>query len=393
LPVVTGRPIALLLLPRELEGFILREQAQDLLQAPGVLAVEPSRLPYGALARMPEGVREHLARTQARRLLKGLRKAAKRGRGGAALAGTAADDVAVGVVVIFHAVQEPLARELVRQAGGDCELWYGRWDRYEAAYDAGERLRATLAAMHERAATLSALTFVASVELERQEREDGREAVLVGLSAGDFPALDPSPLDAGSAEVAAFGPEVAGALADGEIVAFSLGHLGRRTDWALVRGMCERLPGLRLLFVGAWHDDEIPGDADYAWARASPQITWLGRRSDEEAATLLRAVDVGIVPFRVEPFNDAGLPYRILKYAKLGRRTVCPDLAGVRTWPEAVDVAADVDAFAAALSRYAGARSEPDLELRAWALAQTPWKVNRPLWERLRERGVDTGGR
>ena len=150
---------------------------------------------------------------------------------------------------------------------------------------------------------------------------------------------------------------------------------------------------MRLLFVGAWHDDEVPDDEDYAWCRASSQIVWLGRRTDEETAALLRVADVGIVPFRVEPFNDAGLPYRILKYAKLGRRSVCPNLAGVKTWANAVDVAGDADAFAAALDRYVGARERPDAELRSWALAQTPWAVNRPLWERLRERGVDTGGR
>ena len=48
------------------------------------------------------------------------------------------------------------------------------------------------------------------------------------------------------------------------------------------------------------------------------------RRTDEEAARLILCADVGIVPFKVEPFNDAGLPYRILKYARLGRRTVAP---------------------------------------------------------------------
>ena len=46
-------PIAVLLLPRELEQFILRDQAEDLLTAPGVVAVEPARVPYGAYLRLP----------------------------------------------------------------------------------------------------------------------------------------------------------------------------------------------------------------------------------------------------------------------------------------------------------------------------------------------------
>ena len=66
--------------------------------------------------------------------------------------------------------------------------------------------------------------------------------------------------------------------------------------------------------------------------------------------------------------EDAGLPYRILKYARLGRRTVAPPLAGVATWSEAVTTAADPDAWVAALRAAAGTRSDPDTELRAWAL-------------------------
>ncbi|MGH2841587.1 MAG: hypothetical protein ACRDKY_12265, partial [Solirubrobacteraceae bacterium] len=84
-------------------------------------------------------------------------------------------------------------------------------------------------------------------------------------------------------------------------------------------------------------------------------------------------------------------PYRILKYARLGRRTVSPELAGVTTWSRAATTAADADAFVAALREQAGARTRPDMELRAWALEQTAERVNAPLWERLRELGVAGG--
>ena len=96
------------------------------------------------------------------------------------------------------------------------------------------------------------------------------------------------------------------------------------------------------------------------------------------------------MPFKVEPFNDAALPYRILKYARVGRRTVAPDLAGLRTWSEAVTVAADAEAFAQALLDHAGARARPDEALREWALAQTARAQDEPLWQRLAQIGVDT---
>jgi len=343
------RPLCLLLLPRALEGFILRAQAEDLLRARAVVAVDPPTVPYGAVARLPQPLGETVARGQARRLLKGLRR---HGDWPAA-------------VVIFHPVQALLALALLELEPG-CELWYGRWDRYEHAYDAGPALRRRLEVLHELAANRSALTFVASDELARLEREAGREARLVGLAADDFPAPDPS----------------------GAVIAVSLGHLGRRTDWTLLRALGERMPELTLLLVGEWHDGESGDDEDERWCRAHPGFVWLGRRGDEEAARLILCADIGIVPFKVEPFNDAGLPYRILKYARLGRHTVTPELAGVRTWERAVVRAADADAFVAALRSFAGRRTAPDLELRAWALEQTAVAQNAPLWARLRELGI-----
>lgn len=349
MPPAELRPLCLLLLPRPLEGFILRDQAEDLLRAEGVVAVDPPRVPYGALARLPHQVADVLANGVAKRLIKALRKNGDRPK----------------VVVIFHPVQILLARAILLRVP-DCELWYGRWDRYEHAYDAGPHLRARLAEMHEASARLSALTFVASDELRRLEEAEGRPAELVPLSADAFPAPDPA----------------------AAVIAVSLGHLGWRTDWALLRAVAERMPELTLLLIGAWHDDEAKGDDDYAWCRAHPGFVWLGARSDEEAARLILCADVGIVPFKVEPFNDAGLPYRILKYARLGRRTVTPELAGVRTWQAAVTTAPDADAFAAALRAQAGTRARPHLELREWALAQTADVQNAPLWQRLRELGI-----
>src|SRR3954463_2639107 len=82
-------PIAVLLLPRALESFILRDQAEDLLTGPGVVAVEPARVPYGAYLRLPASVADGLAATQARRLrlrLPGVLRA----------------------VVMFHPLQYPL---------------------------------------------------------------------------------------------------------------------------------------------------------------------------------------------------------------------------------------------------------------------------------------------
>jgi hypothetical protein len=347
------RPTCVLLLPRPLERFILRDQAEDLLRARNVIAVDPARLPYGAYGRLPEMLGVGLATRQAKRLLRALRKGGVKPR----------------VVVVFHPLQYYLAAGIVSQVE-DCELWYGRWDRYEEAYDAGPALRERLRDLHERTVTRASLTFVASDKLAALEHVAGRQATLVPLAADSFPAPPPAPVT----------------------VAISLGHLGHRTDWKLLRAVAEEMRGeLVLLLVGERHDEEMADDEDFAACTKLPNLVWLGRQDDQAAARLIQAADVGIVPFEHSDFNDAALPYRILKYARLGRRTICPDLAGAHTWSRAVDFADDAPAFAAALREAAGARNAPDLGLREWALAQTAREQNAPLWDRLEALGIVEG--
>jgi len=376
-------PLCLLLLTRPLESFILHDQAVDLLRAPGVVAIEPPRVPYGALLRLPEPLADRVAAAQARRLTRGL---AAHGR--------------PKVVVMFHAVQYRLARALL--AGQpDGELWYSRWDRYEEAYDASPKQRAQLAELHVRAAERSAYTFAVSTELVRLEEEAGRTAHLVPSAADAFPALDLGPaadhardpnLVPSRTSRPPSGRDVRLGDEEGDgaaPVAISLGHLGWRTDWALLRGTVDALPALTLHLVGEWHEDESGDDPDFVALRTSPRVVWHGRLADPEAAALILDADVGLVPFTRTPFNDAGLPNRILKYARQGRRTVSPSLAGARTWERAVTFADGPAAFAEAIAAHAGARHAPDRELRDWALTQNARAQNAPLWERLETLEVD----
>jgi hypothetical protein len=332
---VERQPICVLLLPAPLERFILRDQAEDLLRADGVIAVDPPRMPYGAFARMPLGVGDAVAARQARRLVRTLRRRAGEPR----------------VVVIFHTLQYQLGRAVMSLCPG-CELCYWRWDRFERAYDATEKQRERLEILHEQAAERSSTIVTASEELARLEGIAGRRAITVPLAADSFPA-----------------PQ------GGDVVAISIGHLGWRTDWALLRAISERLGDrLVLLLVGEWHEEECRDDPDFAFCREAANLVWLGRLEDEATARLVLCA----------------LPYRVLKYARVGRRTVAPDLAGLRTWSEAVTVAADADAFAQALLDGAGARTRPDEALREWALAQTARAQDEPLWQRLAQIGIDT---
>jgi hypothetical protein len=276
------------------------------------------------------------------------------------------------VVVLFDPLQYPLARAILAAAGEPCELWYRRGERAEADPAAGATLRARAARLHERAAEHAALTFAASAELVRQEGLAGHRALLVPPAAEAFPAPDPQ------AEVG------------GPVVAVALGPFGRHTDWALLRGVADALGDrLVLLLVGERDDRAARGDDDHAAALEHPGLVWLGPRDDAGTARLLLAADVALAPLRRDPFTEASAPVAVLQAARLGRRTVTPDLAGARTWERAVVPAEGPAAVAQALAGFAGARARPDAELRAWALAQTARAHDEPLWERLAEAGID----
>ena len=96
-----GPSLLLLLLPTKLEEFELRERAEELLAAPGAVAVEPPRVSYGALSALPPAFAYGVARRQAKRMK---------------LPGTPA------AIAVFDSHQVPLAIALaVRHEGA--ELW------------------------------------------------------------------------------------------------------------------------------------------------------------------------------------------------------------------------------------------------------------------------------
>ena len=99
--------LALLLLPRELDGFELDDHARSLLSIPRVIALEPSRF------RTPRLLRDSAPLRQAARLR---------------LPG------ALRLVVLYHPAQYPLARSLC-SLHPEAELWYVRpeAERFRAA--------------------------------------------------------------------------------------------------------------------------------------------------------------------------------------------------------------------------------------------------------------------
>ena len=223
-------------------------------------------------------------------------------------------------------------------------------------------MKERLKALHELALERSALTFAVSDALADVDRAEGRDVLVIPSAHDSFPAPDPA----------------------AAVIAFSLGHLGRRTDWALLRALSERMPELVLLLIGEWHEDEsgarsrLPGLPRRAEPRlARPPLRRGGRAADAVRRRRDRPVRAQRVqrhePAAADPqVRAAGAPHGLPaagRAAHVGARGDCSP-----TRPEA---------WIEALRSQAGVRARPDLELREWALAQTARAPNQPLWERM----------
>jgi hypothetical protein len=128
-------PVCVLLLPVALEEFTLRAAVERLRRARGVVAVDPPRVSYASLARLPAPVVDALAASQGRRLVRSLRRRVGEPR----------------VVVVFAARQYALARGVLGLCAGS-ELWYwragaGEDDEHDRELDALAAERARLVAV------------------------------------------------------------------------------------------------------------------------------------------------------------------------------------------------------------------------------------------------------
>jgi hypothetical protein len=318
-----------------------------MLAAPRVHAAEPGRLPWGSLGRLPDWLARPLAGLGAR-----LMRFPGEPR----------------VFVVWHPWQYPLAHALLRRFP-EAELWFCVWDRFEAAYSElyhdSPRLGRRLAGRYEAMADEASLVAAISIKIAELEQEAGRNVALVPHGVESMPAPEPG----------------------GHVIAACLGYLTPRLDWKLLRTLGERMEDLTVLMIGPPSKD-CEEDPDYQACRALPAFVWLGERVGHEVSRLILCADVGIVPYKVEPYNDAAAPHRILKYAMLGRRSITPELRGVATYEPAVVRAGSAEEWERALRDQAGARTRPDEELRGWALQQTSHKLNAPLWERLAALGI-----
>ena len=207
-------------------------------------------------------------------------------------------------------------------------------------------------------ASTADVLIVSSSVLAEEWRRRGREPLLV--PNGCDPDL--------AAHVAAARPADDVGLS-APVVGF-LGTLSDRIDFDVLDAVADR--GHSLLLVGSRR--RTFSSARFERLLVRPNVRWVGARPFHELAPYLRAIDVGIVPYARNAYNDASFPLKILEYLAAGLPVVSTELPAVR-WlgTDLIDVASGPSEFATAVERAITALPTSDAARRRAFATEHGW--------------------
>jgi teichuronic acid biosynthesis glycosyltransferase TuaH len=142
-------------------------------------------------------------------------------------------------------------------------------------------------------------------------------------------------------------------------IAAFVGQLSTRIDFDLLRAIVRR--GVSLLLVGRARTDlELAAIGDLL---DHPRVQWIDDRPWAQMPAYLGAAAIGLVPYRLDEFNRASFPLKLLEYLAAGRHVVSTGLPIV-DWlaTEHITAADSPDAFADEVARRVAVENDPEVE-------------------------------
>jgi teichuronic acid biosynthesis glycosyltransferase TuaH len=269
-------------------------------------------------------------------------------------------------------------RKATCRLGGRVRAVLSSWPQYSVFGSSGEEVRvywaqddyvggAALLGLsarqldrHERRIAAAAdFVVAASPALAEAWRTRGHDVILIpyGADLDSYSQVDQAPVPA---DACLPGP-----------VAGVVGRINARTDLRLLEAIADR--GRSLLLVGPKDSTFEPRRFDVLLNR--PNVHWVGPKPFEALPGYLRAIDVGLVPYRDSAFNQGSFPLKTLEYLAAGRAVVATDLPATR-WlaTDLVAVASGPEAFADQVDRLlAQPRTQSVTALRRAFAARHSW--------------------
>jgi uncharacterized SAM-binding protein YcdF (DUF218 family)/glycosyltransferase involved in cell wall biosynthesis len=169
-------------------------------------------------------------------------------------------------------------------------------------------------------------------------------------------------------------------------VAGYVGGLHQWVDQDLVAAVAARLPDVSIALVG-------PEQTDVSLLRQIPNVFLLGLKPHDELPRYVKAFDVGLVPYRLTEYTANVYPTKLNEYLVMGIPVVATDLPEIRrfnaTHGEVVSIAADADAFAAAVRRSLLPSESADIARRIAVAESNSWQSRIAAMERLIEEALE----
>ncbi len=170
-----------------------------------------------------------------------------------------------------------------------------------------------------------------------------------------------------------------------------IGYVGGLHQWVdqpLLAAVADRLPDASFALVG-------PAQTDVSTLQSRPNVTLFGQRAHPDLPRYVKAFDVGIVPYLLTDYTANVYPTKLNEYLSMGIPVVATDLPEIRRFNrdhgDMVEVAADADAFAAAIARSLNGGSTPDVIRRRIEVAQSnSWQQRIASMTRLIDDAIAT---
>ncbi|MGE3619859.1 MAG: methyltransferase domain-containing protein [Acidimicrobiia bacterium] len=162
------------------------------------------------------------------------------------------------------------------------------------------------------------------------------------------------------------------ALALPDPVAGFVGNVSDRIDVALLEAVAAR--GTSLLLVGP--RSPMAEEARLEAVLARPNVQWVDHQPYETMPDWVGAMRAGLVPYRVDDFNRASSPLKVLEYLAAGIEAVSSPLPSIVALGDVVRLAEGPADFADAVDAALSATPSPELVARRRAVvADRSWEA------------------
>jgi uncharacterized SAM-binding protein YcdF (DUF218 family)/glycosyltransferase involved in cell wall biosynthesis len=259
--------------------------------------------------------------------------------------------------IVWTFLPTPLAHEIIRSVDPAITVYYCIDDLASSSTDARRIVES-----EERLFREADLVFVTSEKLRQRAARSSNKVHLFpfGVNLESFRqvrAAGAGPPD----DLAALARPVAGYV----------GGLHQWVDQDLLAGVAERLPEVTFALVG-------PPQVDVSKLERLPNVRLFGQRAHADVPRYVKGFDVGLVPYRIAEYTANVYPTKLNEYLAMGTPVVATDLAEIRRFNAEhgpmVRVAADADAFAAAIRESLKPSSAPEIDRRIEVAESNGWE-------------------